>query len=145
MKDENCLAAMFAPRHQDVSSGPLGIGVQCKYLMHCIFPVLKPLACSRQSRCPGSIDKLPGGPTCCFKLSPLLCRISTENTFRFHKKTAVHIYKPPCLQLVNNPLFAVHQGFAVNFGVPPHQMPLLHSGTQRKHKYSSSDVPSSAI
>ena len=26
---------------------------QCKYLMYCIFSVLKPLACGRQSRCPG--------------------------------------------------------------------------------------------
>ena len=42
---------------------------QCKYLMYCIFSILKPLTCGRQSRCPGWAYKLPGGQKFSFKLS----------------------------------------------------------------------------
>ena len=44
---------------------------QCKYLIYCIFPVLKPLACSRQSRCRGWTYKLLGGQKFSIKLSAL--------------------------------------------------------------------------
>ena len=88
------------------------------------FPVLKPLAYTRQSRCRGWTYKLPG----CQKkfsitLSTLsLCWISAEKTFKFDRKTPVYklprgaIYKPPGVQLINNPFFAIHQVFS---GVAP--------------------------
>ena len=46
--------------------------------------------------------------------------ISTEKTFKFNKKTGVYklprgaIYKLPRVQLINNPLFAIHQAFALS-------------------------------
>ena len=49
--------------------------------------------------------------------------ISTEKTFKFNKKTSVYklprvaIYKPPCVQLINNPFFAKHQVFALSICV----------------------------
>ena len=42
---------------------------------------------------------------------------STENTFKLNKRTAVYklpwgaIYKPPCMQFINNPFLAIHQVF----------------------------------
>ena len=45
--------------------------VNTKYLMYCIFPVLKPLAYGRQSRRQGWTYKLPGGQKFSIKLSPL--------------------------------------------------------------------------
>ena len=48
----------------------------------------------------------------------------------------------------HNHLLSSSRGTAFSFlGYPqmPHQMPLLHSGTQRKHKDFASDVPSNAV
>ena len=48
---------------------------------------------------------------------PSSCRISTEKTFEFNKKTPVYklrrgaIYKPPCMQLIDNPLFRYTSSF----------------------------------
>ena len=88
--------------------------------MYCIFPVLKPLACGRQSQCLGWTYKLPGGQKFSIKTFASFCRISTEKTFKFNKMTPVYelprgaVYKPPCAQLINNTFFAIHQVFALS-------------------------------
>ena len=95
--------------------------------MYCIFPVLKPLACGRQSRCLDWTYRQPGGQKFSFKLSALsLCRISQRTTLdlikrpQFIKLPRGAIYKSPCAQLINNPFFAIHQVFALlNFGNIP--------------------------
>ena len=48
-----------------------------------------------------------------------------EKTSKFNKKTPVYklpwgaIYKPPCVRLINNPFFAIHQVFALSISGPP--------------------------
>ena len=80
---------------------------QRKYLMYCIF------SCSEAPRSRQTIT-VPGLDL------PSFYRISTEKTFKFNKKTGVYklprgaIYKPPCMQLINNPFFAIHQVFALS-------------------------------
>ena len=75
------------------------------------FPVLKPLACGIQSRCLGWTYKLPGGQKFSIKLSPLSVRFPQTRPLNVIKKTSVYklprgaIYKPPCVQLTNNPFF----------------------------------------
>ena len=92
---------------------------QCKYLMYCIFPVRKPLACGRQSRCLGWTYKLPRGQKFSIKLSALSVGFPQRRPLKFNKKTRVYklprgaIYKPPCVQLINTPFFAIHQVFAL--------------------------------
>ena len=66
---------------------------QCKYLMYCIFPVLKPLACGRQPRCLGWTYKLPGGQKFSIKLSCL--------SVGFPQRRALNLIKRP--QLINSP------------------------------------------
>ena len=52
--------------------------------------------------------------------SPSFCRISREKTSKFSKKAPVYklpqgaIYKPPCVQLISNPFFVIHQVFALS-------------------------------
>ena len=93
---------------------------QCKCLMCCIFPVLKPCACGRPWRCPGWAYKLPGGQKFSIQLSSLSVAFPQRTPFKFNKKTAVYklhrgaIYKPPCVQLINHPFFAIHQVFALS-------------------------------
>ena len=85
----------------------------------CFSPVLKPLACGRQSRCLGWTYKLPGGQIFSIKLSALLER-ATEKTSKFNKKTP--IYKLPrgvvyyCLRN-NCPINSSNFFFAVIFRV----------------------------
>ena len=78
--------------------------------MCCIFPVLKPLACRQTITVPAlDLYKLLRGRKFSVKLSPSFCRTFTEKTFKFTKQTPVYklpqgtIYKPPCVQLINNP------------------------------------------
>ena len=66
---------------------------QCKYLMYCIFPVLKPLAYSRQSRCRGWTYKLPG----CQKFSIELSALSVG----FPQRRPSNLIKRP--QFINSP------------------------------------------
>ena len=73
-------------------------------MIYCIFSVLKPLTCSRQSRCPGWIYKLPGGKKFSLKVSPLSVGFPQRRPLN-KKKTGVYklpqcaIYKPPCATL----------------------------------------------
>ena len=84
------------------------------------FPVLKPLACGRQSRCLGWTYKLPRGQKFSIKLSPLSIGFPKRKPLNLIKKTGVYkpprgaIYKPPRVQLINNPFFAIHQVFALS-------------------------------
>ena len=48
-------------------------------LMCCIFPILKPLTCGRQSGCLGWIYRLPGGQKFSFKLSSLSVGLHRED------------------------------------------------------------------
>ena len=74
------------------------------------------VTCGRQSRCLGWTYKLPGSQKFNIKL-PLFLWISTEKTFKFNKKTPVYklprgaIYKPPCVQLINNLFFLLYIKF----------------------------------
>ena len=73
----------------------------CKYLMCCIFPVLKPLTCGRQSRCPGWIYKLPGGQKLSFKLAPLSVGFSQRRPLKLIKRPPF-IFSPR-VRFVNRP------------------------------------------
>ena len=88
--------------------------------MYCIFPVLKSLACGRQSRCLGWTYKLPGGEEFSIELSPLSVGFPQRRPLNLIKRpTPIYklprgaIYKPPCVQLINSPFFAIHQVFAL--------------------------------
>ena len=87
--------------------------------MYCICSVLKPLACGRQSQCLGWTYKLPGGQKFSIKLSALSVGFPQRRPLILIKKTPIYklsrgpIYKPPCVQLINNPFFAIHQVFAL--------------------------------
>ena len=87
--------------------------------MYSIFPVLKPFACGRQSRCLGWIYKLPSGLKLVLNF-PSFCRNSTEKAFNFIKNAVIYklprgaINKPPCVPFINNPSFAIHQVFALS-------------------------------
>ena len=80
--------------------------------MYCIFSVLKPLTCGRQSRCQGWTYKLPGGQKFSFKLSHLSVGFPQNKKTGVYKLPRGAIYKPPCVQLINIPFFAIHQVFA---------------------------------
>ena len=91
---------------------------------------------------------MPGLQKFSIKL-PSFCRISTEKTFKFNKKTPVHklprgaIYKPPCVQLINNPFFAIHQVLHCQdtetrcFGTPNAMILKLKRMVALKHVYGS--------
>ena len=93
--------------------------------MYCIFPVLKPLACGRQSRWLAWTYILPRGQKFSIKISPLSIFSPLSIAFpqrrplNLIKRPGVYklpggaIYKPPCVQLINNPVFAIHQVFAL--------------------------------
>ena len=86
------------------------------------LPVLKPLACGRQSRCLGWTYKLPGGYKFSIKLSPLSVGFPQRRPLNLIKKNPIYklprgsIYKLPCVQLINSPFFAV-QVFALSISI----------------------------
>ena len=93
---------------------------QCKYLMYLFFPVLKALACGRQSRCLGWTYKLPGGQTFSIKLSSLSVGFPQRRPSnlikrpRFINSPVVRFINHPACSLYNNPFFALHQVFALS-------------------------------
>ena len=84
------------------------------------FPVLRPLTCGRQSRCPGWTYKLPGGQKFSIKLPRLSVGFPQRRPLNLIERPQVYklprgaIYKPPCVHLINNPFFAIHQVFALS-------------------------------
>ena len=85
-----------------------------------VFPCLEAAPCGRQSGHPAVDLSAAWRSEIEFLTFPSFCWISTEQTFKFHKKTPVYklprgaIYKPPCVQLLNNPALAIHQVFALS-------------------------------
>ena len=78
------------------------------------FPVLKPLACGRRSRCLGWTCKLLGGQKFSIRLSALSEGFPQGRPLNLIKRPQFinspgAIYESPCVQLINNPFFAIHQ------------------------------------
>ena len=74
---------------------------QCKYLMYCIFPVLKPLACGRQSRCLGWTYKLRGGKKISSRLSLLSVGFPQRRPLNLIKRP--RFINSPGVRFINHP------------------------------------------
>ena len=77
---------------------------------------------------------MPGGQKFSIKLSPLSVRFPQRRPLNLIEKTPIYklpqgaIYKPPCVQLINNPFFAIHQVFALLLKSQGHPFPEIFGG-----------------
>ena len=78
--------------------------------MYCIFSCSEAPHLQQTITVPGWAYKLPRGQKFSMKLSPLSVRFSQRRPSNLIKQTGAYklprgaIYKPPCVQLINNPV-----------------------------------------
>ena len=103
------------------------------------------LASGRQSRHPAVDLELPCGQKSSFKLSPF-----TAQNFKLTNKTQVcklrrgAVYKPPCVQLMNNALFSLHiknKSVHYQFGLAHQNRTIAIASDVRVARAKSPEIP----